>query len=162
MADLSADIKLFIVQSLARFSTPAEVVALVQDDFGVETSIQQVRTYNPAHPKFEAGEKWRPIFDALRKSYLEDLASIPIASKAYRLNALQKNYERAVRVGNLHMANAILEQAAKEVGGILTNARSVKLESDELGFRALTPEERRIRVSEILREAIANKSAADS
>lgn len=162
MADLTTETKLFIVQALARFSSPAEVVAMVQEDFGVETSIQQVRTYNPEHPKYQAGEKWRPIFDAVRKAYLEDLSSIPIASKAFRLHALQKNYDRASKIGNLTLANAILEQAAKEVGGCLTNARSITLEKSEEGFRALSSEERRMRVAEILREAIERGSAADT
>lgn len=162
MADLSTEAKLFIVQSLARFSSPAEVVAMIYEEFGVETSVQQVRTYNPEHPKYEAGEKWRPIFDAVRKAYLENLSSIPIASKAFRLHALQKNYERATKMSNLILANATLEQAAKEVGGFLTNERNIKLEKSETGFRDLSPEERRTRVTEMLREAILRGSSENS
>ena len=155
MADLPQEAKLYIVQALARFSSPAEVVVLVRDDFGIETTIQQVRTYNPEHPKYEAGEKWRPIFEAVRKAYLEDVSSIPIASQAFRLNALQKNYDRAMKHGNVVLANATLEQAAKEVGGVLTNARNVSVQQTAGGFRDLTSEERRMAVAEMIANALS-------
>lgn len=155
MAELPNDAKLAIVQGLARFSTPAEVVAMVKDEFGIETTVQQVRTYNPGHPKFEAGEKWRSIFEAVRKAYLEDISAIPIASQAFRLNALQKNYDRAIKVGNVVLANATLEQAAKEIGGVLTNARNVSLQQTGGSFRDLTPEERRRAAADIIRSALS-------
>lgn len=159
MAELSNDAKLAIVQGLARFLTPAEVVVMVKDEFGIETSVQQVRTYNPDHPKFEAGEKWRPIFQAVRKAYLEDISAIPIASQAFRLNALQKNYDRAMKVGNVVLANATLEQAAKEVGGVLTNARNVSVQQPGNSFRDLTAEERRAAVANLVRNAIATEGS---
>ncbi|OHC96730.1 MAG: hypothetical protein A3H25_10705 [Sphingomonadales bacterium RIFCSPLOWO2_12_FULL_63_15] len=151
MADLSEDAKLHIVQALARFFSPAEVVVMIREDFGVETTVQQVRTYNPSHPKFEAGAKWLPIFEAVRKTYLDDVSSVPIASQAYRLNALQKNYDCAIKRGNLVLANATLEQAAKEVGGVLTNARNVSVQQPAGSFRDLSSEERRRAVAEMIR-----------
>lgn len=156
MADLPQEAKLLIVQALARFSSPAEVVAMIREDFGIETTVQQVRTYNPEHPKFEAGGRWRPIFDAVRKAYLEDVSSIPIASQAFRLNALQKNYDCAIRRGNMVLANAVLEQAAKEVGGVLTNARNVNVQQALGSFRDLTSEERRSAAIDMLRSALSN------
>ena len=162
MAELSNDVKLAVVQSLARFATPAEVVAMVREEFEVETTVQQVRTYNPEHPKFEAGEKWRPIFQAVRKAYLEDLSAVPIASQAFRLNALQKNFERAMKVGNVVLANATLEQAAKEVGGTLTNARNVKVQQTGGSFRDLTSEERRRAAADMLRNALSTDAFQSS
>lgn len=159
MAELPEEAKLHIVQALARFSSPAEVVAMVRDDFGIETSVQQVRTYNPEHPKFEVGEKWRPIFETVRKAYLEDVSSIPIASRAFRLNALQKNYDRAMRSGNTVLANATLEQAAKEMGGMLTNARHLNVQQAGASFRDLTNEERRAAVAELIRSALSQDSS---
>lgn len=159
MADLSDEAKLFIVQAFARFSSPAEVVVMIREDFGIETTIQQVRTYNPEHPKFEAGGKWRPIFEAVRKVYLEDVSSIPIASQAFRLNALQKNYDRAIKHGNVVLANATLEQAAKEVGGVLTNARNVSVQQTAGGFRNLTSEERRIAVAEMIGNVLSKDAS---
>ena len=159
MADLSDEAKLFIVQAFARFSSPAEVVVMIREDFGIETTIQQVRTYNPEHPKFEAGSKWRPIFEAVRKVYLEDVSSIPIASQAFRLNALQKNYDRAIKHGNVVLANATLEQAAKEVGGGLTNARNVSVQQTAGGFRNLTSEERRIAVAEMIGNVLSKDAS---
>ncbi|MFZ5696853.1 MAG: DUF2280 domain-containing protein [Pseudomonadota bacterium] len=159
MADLSDEAKLFIVQAFARFSSPAEVVVMIREDFGIETTIQQVRTYNPEHPKFQAGSKWRPIFEAVRKVYLEDVSSIPIASQAFRLNALQKNYDRAIKHGNVVLANATLEQAAKEVGGVLTNARNVSVQQTAGGFRNLTSEERRIAVAEMIGNVLSKDAS---
>ena len=160
MAELSDDAKLFIVQALARYSSPAEVVVMIREDFGLETNVQQVRTYNPDHPKFEAGERWRPIFEAVRKAYLQDISAVPIASQAFRLNVLQKNLDRAMKLGNVVLANSILEQAAKEMGGALTNARNVSVQPSGGGFRDLTSEERRASVAEMLRSVLSKDAGS--
>lgn len=162
MAELPEDTKLEIVRAFARFCSPAEVVAMVRDEFGIETTVQQVRTYNPEHPRFEVGEKWLPIFEAARTAYLENISAIPIASQAFRLNALQKSYDKAWRAGNIVLANATVEQAAKEVGGVLTNQRNFNVEKKGGSFRDLTIEERRAAVAELIRAALAKDAAQNA
>jgi hypothetical protein len=48
-----------------------------------------------------------------------------VAKAAYRLRELNDNYLKALKMKNLRMANAILEQASKESGGAYTNRREL-------------------------------------
>ncbi|WP_217991043.1 hypothetical protein, partial [Novosphingobium sp. Chol11] len=64
-------------------------------------------------------------------------------------------YDRAIKVGNVVLANATLEQAAKEVGGVLTNARNVSLQQTGGSFRDLTSEERRKAAADMIRSALS-------
>lgn len=155
MATLSTDEKSEIVRALAQFMTPAEVVAHMKAEFECDTDVRQVCGYDPTRSNFSAAESWREIFASTRKVYLEDVAAVPISNQSYRLNQLQQNYQKAVKARNLVLANATLEQAAKEVGGILTNERNLNVENRKGGsFMDLTPEERRQAAAELIHEAL--------
>lgn len=159
MADFTDEIKHAIVIAHAQFKNCADIVALVFNEFGVETDVRQVGGYDPERSYYEAGEKWRTIFDAARKNYLEDVGSIAIGTQAFRLNELQQNYLKAKKEGKVALANSILEQAAKEVGGVLTNERNLNVDKKSGGYRDLTPEERRMAVAEMIHEAMARDPA---
>lgn len=155
MAELTEEQKTFIVQQLACFNAPAEVARAFRDEFGIEIDHHQVRTYDPTRPRYEAGEKWRPIFETTRKRFLEEVSDVPISQQAYRLQILQANLSQALKMKNLKLANETLKQAAEEMGGILTNERNLNIEKSG-GFRDLTPDERRSAVAEMLREALGS------
>lgn len=128
MAELSKEIQTFIVQQFAMFGTPQEIVDLVKENYGVETSRPQVFFYNAdMNPKFP--KKWREIFAATRKRFLEDVSLIPIASRNYRLRELDTMYHDEKRkteaVRNKVGMRDTLEQAAKEVGDAYTNKREI-------------------------------------
>ncbi len=159
MAALTEDIKTEIILQLAQFRGYSEVARWVTDEWGVKVDRFQVRTYDPTNPAFAGSPKWREIFHEARKNYLSAVEAVPIANKAYRLNELQKNYDRARQADNLVLANAILEQAAKEVGGALTNERNLNVDKKGGGFRELTPEERRMAVAEMIHEAMGRHNA---
>ena len=38
-------------------------------------------SYDPTRPYFDAGEKWREVFETKRKAYLEDVQKVPIANQ---------------------------------------------------------------------------------
>lgn len=126
MAVLSDPVKVFIVQGLACFDTPSQIAAAVKELFAVEVPRQQVARYDPtkAHNK-DVSPKLRTIFDTARAKFLEDLTTVPVAHRSYRLRALQRSLERAEQQGNMAMVMQILEQAAKEVGGMYTNRREL-------------------------------------
>ena len=67
-----------------------------------------------------------------------------------------------MKVGNVVLANATLEQAAKEVGGTLTNARNVKVQQTGGSFRDLTSEERRRAAADMLRNALSTDAFQSS
>jgi hypothetical protein len=126
MAALTDGVKAFVVQALACFDTPTQVANAVKEEFGLEITRMQVSTYDPT--KFmgrNLSKKWREIFDATRKAFLNDQASIPIANQNFRLRALDRLYQNAASRGNAALAAQLLEQAAKESGGSFTNRREM-------------------------------------
>lgn len=126
MAALKDDVKLFIVRALACFDSPTEVCRQVKDEFGIEVTKQQVSLY---HPERRVGkdlsEKWRTVFAETRKNFLDDVSTIPIASQAFRLRALNRMFERVSATANTALAAQLIEQAAKESGGSFTNRREM-------------------------------------
>lgn len=116
--------KTFVVQRLAMFRTPSEVVELVNQEFGVAISRQRVQKYHPERNS-DLAEVWRQIFYETRKKYVAEVAEIPIAQQAFRLNELQAIYDRYRRQRNDHAARQTLEHAAKEAGNMFTNRREL-------------------------------------
>lgn len=131
MAALKDEVKRFIVQALACFDTPTQVVQAVKETFGVDVSRQQCEQYDPTkHAGRDLGVKWKAVFEDTRKRFREETAEIPIANRAFRLRAMNRFVERAETMKNIGLAMQILEQAAKEVGDVYVN-RNRKDEPDD-------------------------------
>lgn len=124
MAALPTAVKLHINTALACFESPTQVATSVKAQFGLVLSRQRIEAW---HPERVAGAhldaKWRDLFDNTRKRLLAELDNIPLAHRAYRLRQLGRNLERAEQIGNIPLANQVLEQAAREVGDVYMNRR---------------------------------------
>ncbi|MFM0503949.1 DUF2280 domain-containing protein [Paraburkholderia caffeinilytica] len=128
MTTLTEDVKAFIVQALACFDTPTQVSEAVKEEFGLDVTRQQVAAYDPTKKTSRTlGKKWHAIFNATRKTFLANTAAIPIANQSFRLRALQRMYEKSTGRGNFAMAAQLIEQAAKEAGGMF----SARAKSDD-------------------------------
>src|SRR5690606_19743055 len=126
MAKLSDEVKRFIVQALACYDTPQQVADAVKDEFGLEVPRSQVALYDPTkHAGRNLSEKYRVLFNDTRKTFRQEVAEIPIAEQAYRLRQLQRMAQEAMKRKNIVLAASLLEQAAKEAGGMFTNRREV-------------------------------------
>lgn len=131
MAALRDEVKAFVVQALACFDTPSQVVASVKERFGLEVTRQQCEAYDPTkYVGRNLHVKWQTLFNDTRKRFREETAEIPIANRAYRLRAMNRFVERAETMKNIGLAMQILEQAAKEVGDVYVN-RHRKDEPDD-------------------------------
>ncbi|QLL15489.1 DUF2280 domain-containing protein [Pseudomonas chlororaphis] len=135
MAALQNDVKAFIVQALACFDTPSQVVEAVQKEYGLTVTRQQVETHDPTKTSGKGlAAKWQTLFHDTRKRFREETAEIPIANRAFRLRAMNRFVEKAETMKNIGLAMQILEQAAKEVGDVYVNR---KIEPDKpLGSQA--------------------------
>ena len=121
MATLDDRVKTHIVQGLAQYMTPTEVVKSVKEEFAIEIDRQQVAFYDPTKVTGrQLGAKWRAIFEAARAQFLTDVAAVPIANLAYRLRIYQEQLD-STKSPVLKLQ--ILEQATKDVGGLYTNQR---------------------------------------
>jgi hypothetical protein len=122
MATLTDDVKTAIVQALACYDTPSQVVERVKNEFGLDVARQQVESYDP-NKKTSHGlaKKWRDIFTATREAFLKEVGSVGIAHRAVRLRRLDRMSNKAEDRGNMALAAQLIEQAAKEVGDSYTN-----------------------------------------
>jgi hypothetical protein len=128
MPPISDDIKAFIVRSLATFDTPSEVVDSVKNNFGVELSRQHVYGYDPECSKPPA-QRWCELHAATRAAFLGETAEIGITHKAYRLQLLDRMVHFAMKHHYPGRAQALLEQAAKECGGLYDRERRQRASS---------------------------------
>ncbi|HEM7398323.1 DUF2280 domain-containing protein [Citrobacter farmeri] len=127
MAALKGEVKAFIVQSLACFDTPSQVVESVKKEFGLAISRQQVESHDPTKANGKGlAQKWVDMFNATRERFQTELSDIPIANKAYRLRALDRMMTRAEGMKNMALAASLMEQAAKEVGDAYSNKQKVE------------------------------------
>ncbi|PJI70826.1 DUF2280 domain-containing protein [Pseudomonas asiatica] len=125
MAALRDEVKAFVVQALACFDTPSQVVVAVKENFGLEVSRQQCEAYDPT--KYVGRNlhlKWRTLFEDTRARFREETADIPIANRAFRLRALGRMAEKAESMKNMALTAQLLEQAAKEVGDVYVNRQT--------------------------------------
>lgn len=124
MANLKNEVKSFIVQALACFDTPSQVVEAVKNEYGVVVTRQQVETHDPTKVAGKGlAVKWATLFQDTRKRFREETAEIPIANRAYRLRGLGRMAEKAENMRNLALTAQLYEQAAKEVGDVYVNRR---------------------------------------
>ena len=124
---LTNDQKVFLVQSLAMFDTPSEAVKQLQEAFGVTITKQSIEGYDPTKKAGEnIAKRWRALFEATRKAFLEDTANIGISHRAVRMRKLARQVDLNEQRGNSAMVAQLLEQAAKEMGDHYTDRRRVE------------------------------------
>lgn len=127
MAALKPEVRAFIVQELACFDAPSQIVESVQKEFKVQVTRQQVASHDPTKAAGKGlAQKWVDLFNRTRDRFLNEISDIPIANKAYRLRVLQRMSTTAEGMKNLGMTAQLLEQAAKEVGDAYTNKLKVE------------------------------------
>ncbi|CAM7763519.1 DUF2280 domain-containing protein [Klebsiella pneumoniae] len=127
MAALKPEVKAAIVQMLACYDTPSQVVEAVQKDFGIAITRQQVETHDPTKVSGKTlAKKWVDLFNRTRDRFLNEISDIPIANKAYRLRALDRMMTKAESMRNMALAASLMEQAAKECGDAYTNKHKVE------------------------------------
>lgn len=126
MAKLNEAVQRFIVQALACYDTPTQVAESVKEEFGLEITRQQVSIYDASKTTGKTmAKKWKDLFWDTRKKFRDEVSEIPIADQAYRLRQLQRLAQEAMRRKNIVLAASLLEQAAKEKGGMFTNKREL-------------------------------------
>ncbi|ELY4627410.1 DUF2280 domain-containing protein [Franconibacter helveticus 513] len=127
MAALKPEVKAFIVQALACYDTPSQVVESVQEAFGLTISRQQVESHDPTKVSGKTlAQKWVDMFNAARERFQNEVGDIPIASKAYRLRVLNRMAASAEKMKNFGMTSQLIEQAAKEMGDAYTNKHKLE------------------------------------
>lgn len=147
-------VKRYIVEELARFKRPSEIVKALQEVFDIDwVTARAVHGYDPTKSYYDGGAVLEALFKETRKAYVERTEDMAVANQVYRLKRLQSMSEAAEAEGKIALAAQLLEQAAKDCGGIFTNVRNIQGELNHNHRR--TPEEAR----EIVAAAIERQKA---
>lgn len=134
MASLKTHNKELIVSNLSMFKTITEVQTILREQEGLEVPLTSIIYYNPDNsPKL--AKKWRHQFSDTRQKYIDEIATVPIANKGFRLREMQRNYLYLRNEGNILGAQSILEQAAKEVGGDFVGSEQGRTPTGETVFQ---------------------------
>jgi hypothetical protein len=120
---LNSEQQTFIVQQLAMFGKPVELQRALRQIYDVEIELSSIVHYDIDNSKFPA--KWREIFEATRKEFLEKIVNVPTSHKAVRVKKLDQYVEEFEKNKNLVGAAQMLEQIAKEMGDAFTNRREL-------------------------------------
>jgi len=157
---LSDEVKLFITQGCACFDPPSVVADAVKQEFGVVIARQIVESYDPTKKAGRnLGKKLRAVFEATRKTFLDDTSQIPGANKAVRLRALDRMARTAESSRNYPLAAQLYEQIAKEVGDSYTNKQKLEHTGKDGGpmeTRSLSDEQVAAKLAELAAKAKAS------
>lgn len=153
---LSEADKVEIVTRLAMYDTVGEIHRSLAER-GVEVTIQAVANYNPTRSTILA-QKWVTLFHETRERFHAEMMAEPMAQRAYRLRQLHKLYLQAEKKGAIPLAASLLEQAAKETGGLYTNVTKVKGQLDApMSPAEVTSDEQRIMLADRLKDAMMKR-----
>lgn len=151
MAEFTDSEKAEIVTMLAQYVAVSKIVEVLGER-GIQTDYRQVAGYDPRRAYYEAGEKWKELFEAQRKLFVEDMSIIPSANKAFRINLLEEAALEARRKGETTNMAALLKQIAEETGGVLTNKRQLDVNHNDLS--SLSEEDRATAVARLFDQAL--------
>lgn len=125
---LTEEQKAYVVTELACFVPPKTVLAGLYERWeGVDATYHQVAKYDPTRGfgDRKPAAKWIALFEYTRQQYLSELSRYPIADKVFRTAQRQRMFDKAVERGNDVFALQVLQEAAKDLGGLYTNKRIV-------------------------------------
>lgn len=146
-------IKRRIVELFAQFQRISEVTATIKEEFGLVISHDVARHYEVDGSRCRCSRKLRAYHAEVRQRYIADTSQIAIAHQTHRLKVLQSLVDKATTAKEFAVAMKGLEQAAKEMGGVLTNQTKVTHEG-RVEHRHLSIDDAREELAQRLAAAI--------
>lgn len=156
--------KRWIVQRLACFESITVIAREFHAEYGFEISVQCVQAYDPTkHQGRTLSKALREYFHETRQKFLEDAeARIPEMSKSVRLQRLAAMSRQAEAEGDSKLAASLLEQIAKECGGLYTNRRELTgADGKPIEFADLSDQELNDRARQLVAAYMAGEGATD-
>ena len=163
MPKLTGRQKVFIVTRLACFDSPKEVVDALKDEFGIDVNNDHIWTYDASKEqnRVRLRKEFLDLFDSTRLAFLAGQMQEPIANKHFRLRELGKLLGKAKKSGAVVIATNILEQAAKEDGGVYTNTAKVEHSGEIRTPDGLSDDERAARLAAFVGAVRARRAGPD-
>lgn len=132
MRRLTSEVKAYIVQRLACFDPPGQIVEGVKEVFQIDITPQHVNSHNPRLVSGkDLAKKWVDLFEETREEFKADSEDISVSHKSARLRVIDRMVKRAEEMGNFVLVASLLEQAAKEMGDSYTNRHKLEHSSPD-------------------------------
>lgn len=119
-----------IIELFSQFQTVSVIRATIKAEFGRTLADATISHYDPTRASSRLSVEQRAQFDALRASYIDSAKDVAIAHQAHRLRRYEEVYDKALKGRDYSAALKAMELAAKELGGAMTNASTVKHEGN--------------------------------
>ena len=165
---LTEEHRTWLVTAYACYGRRCEVLRDFRDTFGFEIDKFYAYKYDlsgfdEAKAKATGRAKWLPLFRKVRAEFEASIGDIPIASATYRVKKIDQMFEIAFEKRNYKSAALLLEQAAKEIGGMYTNRRVMagSIEHNHT-VEEVPMDVKRSAVAQSVMEALADAMAARS
>jgi hypothetical protein len=131
---LTEEQKTFIIELLAQFEPVKAVVTAFKQrfpQFEGDLTPQRVEIYDPSkYAGRNLSAAHRKLFAEIRAEHIAAKDRAWISHRSVRLARLARFADAAELAGNLVLAAAFIEQAAKDDGGVFTNTRNQKLSGE--------------------------------
>lgn len=150
---LPREVKSYLIEKHALFVSPSQIRKDLAKDFGIIIDDRTIDNYNVDSPRARVGKKLASQFHAIRKAYVERVATHGLYHQAHRLALIGQVVEKATHSRDYNAALKGLELAAKEVGGAMTGSHTVKHEG-MIAHVNLSPEDARREVADRLRSLV--------
>lgn len=150
---LTDDMKHRLVELNAQFHGVLAVASIFEREFGVPIDTRTVRNYDASRREQRMGKRLQKLFWTIRDAYVRDTARIGISHQNHRLKMLERIVASAESMGDYAAALKGLEQAAKEMGGVLTNVSKTKVEG-QVAHMHMSLEDARAELAQRLRAAM--------
>jgi hypothetical protein len=119
---LNREQKMQLVQRLAGFDSPRNIIRWLREEHDVIISRKGVAYYDPTtYAGRGLVEHWKTLFFATRNAILEERAEIGAANKMVRVRWLDAMVHDAMDRDDPRLAAHLLAQVAKEMGESRTN-----------------------------------------
>jgi hypothetical protein len=130
--ELTTEMQVFVLARYAQMYTPKEVLKQLKEEFGDDPNVDalaltDIRQYDPSTSQGLRilSPAMLEVYGRIRKKFLEDVTTIPVANQAYRLRRIQDIIDHPRYKNDADVVPKLLTQAAKEVGGAFTNTQKI-------------------------------------
>lgn len=139
---LPNEVKQRIVTLFAQFQGVGPIHRTIREEFGLALDHRTIAQYDPSRPQARIGRRLRDVYASAREAWVGKQATIGVSMQNQRLRLIERAIEGAERGKDWGNVARLLELAAKEMGGVLTNVSKVE-HGGAVGHLHLTAEDAR-------------------
>lgn len=123
---LPREVQARMVTLHAQFQSLSAIRKAIAAEFGLELDERTIAHYDAGKPKARVGQRLRELYASAREAYVGEQANVAISHQNHRLRLIERAIAGAEKGRDWGAVTKLLELAAKEMGGVLTNVSKVE------------------------------------